>query len=178
MTVSKPIPSICVFALLAACALPAGAADLELRATLNGSNVVSATESPATGEARAVLGDDNRVRIQLAYGGLLTSATGAALYLGRATENGAQVAELAIDTDLTGERLDDVQISLTDEAAERMRAGESYLQVDTAEYPAGAIRGQLLPQPVRLEGIVEPEAEEGVEATEEVEEIEEVEEPT
>ena len=38
-----------------------------------------------------------------------------------------------------------------------MRQGETYLQVETPEYPDGAIRGQLLPQPVRLEDGVEPE---------------------
>ena len=147
-----------LLALAVAC-LPcaAHAAELELHATLDGASVVSATESPGTGEAHAWLGDDDRVRIEMVFGGLESGATGAALYEGKASENGDRVAGIDVGAGQVAARVDDVEIALSAEAAGRMRAGESYLQVETSGYPDGAIRGQLLPQPVRLEDGVEPE---------------------
>ena len=152
-------PALALALALACLPFAAGAADLELHATLDGANVVSATESPGTGEAHAWLGDDGRVRIELVFGGLESGATGAGLYEGKATENGDLVAELDVGTDQVSARLDDIEIMLSPEVAEQMRLGESYLQVETLEFPDGAIRGQLVPQPVRLEDVVEPEEE-------------------
>lgn len=152
---------ILLSAALALAVLPGAgmAADVELHATLDGAHVVSATESPGSGEAHAWLGDDNRVRIELAFGGLADGATGAALLEGKATENGDLVAELAIGDDRVSGRLDDIVIALSPAIAEQMRRGQTYLQVETLEYPDGAIRGQLVPQPVRLDAPVEPEEE-------------------
>lgn len=153
-------PGVLLFALAIACApSAASAADLELHATLDGAHVVSATDSDGTGEAHAWLDDDGRVRIELVFGGLESGASGAALYVGEATENGDLVAELDIAPDLVRGRLDDIAIALSPEIAERMRAGETYLQVETPAFPDGAIRGQLVPQPVRLKDGVEPEEE-------------------
>lgn len=137
----------------------AAAVDVELRATLDADSVVSATESTATGEAYARLGDDDRVRIDMVFGGLASGATGAGLFEGKATENGDLVAELDVGTDQVAARLDDIEIQLSPEVADQMRLGETYLQVETIEYPDGAIRGQLVPQPVRLDDAVEPEEE-------------------
>ena len=157
MAAAHPSPRVWTGMLLFALVAPAGAAELELHATLDGAHVVSATESPGTGEAHAWLDDDNRVRLEMAFGRLESGATGAALLEGKATENGDLVAELAIGDDVASGRLDDIEIALSPEVAERMRLGETYLQVETLEHPDGAIRGQLLPQPVRLEDPVEPE---------------------
>ena len=143
--------------LLACLAVPATAADLELHATLDGANVVSATESTGSGEAHAWLGEDDRVRIEFVFGGLEAGATGAGLYQGAASENGDLVAEFAIVPDATSGRLNDIAVALSADVAASMRAGGTYVQVATPRYPDGAIRGQLVPQPVRLEG---PEPEE------------------
>ena len=154
-----PVPMNRMLLALAMACSPAAAlaADLELHAVLDGGNVVSATESPGTGEAHAWLGDDDRVRIELAFGGLESGATGAALYAGKATENGDLVAELDVGADQAGARVDGIEIALSADVAEQVRLGEGYLQVETLEYPGGAIRGQLVPQPVRLDEAVEPE---------------------
>ena len=138
---------------------PALAADLELHATLDGAHVVSATESTGTGEAHAWLDDEDRVRIELVFGGLESGASGAGLYAGASTENGDLVAELDVAPGLVRGRLDDIEIALSPEVAGRMRAGETYLQVETPGFPDGAIRGQLVPQPVRLDDVIEPEEE-------------------
>lgn len=153
MTVNRTLLALVV----ATSSMSALAADLELHAILDGDSVVSATESPGTGEAHAWLGDDNRVRIELVFGGLESGATGAGLFEGKATENGDRVAELDVGTDQVAARLDDIEIQLSPEVAGQVRLGESYLQVETIGYPDGAIRGQLVPQPVRLEDAVEPE---------------------
>ena len=148
-----------LLALAAAWAPSGAAAELELHATLDGTKVVSATESAATGEAHAWLGDDGRVRVELVFGGLESGATGAGLHAGKPSENGALVAEFDLAPGQVRARLDDIEIALSPAVAEQMRLGETYLQVETLEYPDGAIRGQLVPQPVRLEDTVEPEEE-------------------
>ncbi|MDB6164171.1 MAG: hypothetical protein JWL98_1603 [Xanthomonadaceae bacterium] len=136
--------------LLAALAGPATAADLRLHALLDGASVVSATESKGTGEATAILTDDNKVRLNLVFGGLASGVTGAAIQLGSSSENGAVAAPLDVRKNVTSGSLLNVQLTLTPDAAASMRDGNTYLLVTTVDHPEGAIRGQLLPQPVRL----------------------------
>lgn len=129
----------------------AHAADLILRGMLGGGSVVSATESPATGEVAAVLSDDNTLQLDLVFAGLTADATGAALHTGKFSENGPAVAPLDIDGGAAEGRIDGARIALTPLAAAAVRAGESYVVISTIEHPDGAIRGQLMPQPVRLD---------------------------
>lgn len=157
--------TVAVFAFALPLASIAQTADLQLRGVLNGGNVVSATESPATGEVAAMLTEDGILRVDLVYAGLTENATGGALHIGKESENGQQVQALAIDTDAVQGRLADVEIALTPPDAERVRAGEAYVVITTLTHTAGAIRGQLIPQPIRFgdlqpEGEVEPEEEE------------------
>ena len=141
-----------IAALACALAAPASAnaVDLKLRALLNAGNVVSATESYAKGEARALLADDNDVRIHLVYANLEERATGAALHVGKPGENGALVAKLDLDSDEDSGRAVGVQFNVGAAFAARLRAGEAYLVITSIQHPDGVIRGQLLPQPVRL----------------------------
>ena len=136
----------------------ASAAGLRLHATINGANVISATDSKATGEATAELETNNKVRINLVFGGLASDVTAANLYTGTIAENGSAVIPLDVRKDQTAGSLVDEQLELTGEVAQRMRDGETYIVIATVDHPAGAIRGQLLPQPVRLGD--EPEEEE------------------
>lgn len=122
-----------------------------LRGTLAGGNVISATESPASGEVAAVLDDDGVLRIDMIYAGLTLDAIGAALHMGKYNENGPMVARLDIDTGTTSGRVVAEQISLTPLTAAAVRAGESYVVIRTIQYPDGAVRAQLMPQPVRLD---------------------------
>lgn len=142
-------------ALLLAGLLPgiAHAVDLKLRAVLIGGGVVSATESPATGEALAVLEEDNDLRLDLSYAGFVTGSTGAALHVGKENENGLKIADLDVSLDATEGRLSIEQLRLDADDAARVRAGESYLVISTIQYPNGAIRGQLVPQPLRVEDL-------------------------
>lgn len=148
--------------LLAAIAVAAGQAhaqDLELRGTLAGGNVVSATESTATGEVAAALADDGTLQLDLVFADLEIEATGAALHTGKFNENGPLVTRLDVAAGVgatpaaaaTAGRIAGAEVSLTPAQAAAVRAGESYVVIATVENPDGAIRAQLLPQPVRLD---------------------------
>jgi len=138
-------------ALLLGAIAPATAAEVRLHALLDGASVVSATDSKATGEATAVLDDDNRLRLDLVFGGLDTGVTGAGLHVGTAAENGPEAEPLDVRKTQTEGSLVQARFTLTDDVAARMRAGETYISIETVDHPAGAIRGQLVPQPVRLD---------------------------
>ena len=134
----------------------ASAAELRLHAVLDGASVISATDSRGTGEASAVLSDDNKLRINLVFGGLASNVTGAELHLGSSSENGAAIAPLDVRTNQRGGSLVNADVTLTPDAAASVRDGNSYVLVMTNDRPAGEIRGQLLPQPVRLPDTVIP----------------------
>lgn len=146
---SKPL---LIATLACALAAPAGAnaAELKLRALLSAGSVVSATESSATGEARAMLEDDNDLRVDLVYSGLEERATGAALHVGQPSENGALVERIDLELDEGDGRVVGAQLDLSVDVAARLRAGEGYVVITTIEHPDGVIRGQLVPEAVRL----------------------------
>jgi hypothetical protein len=148
-----------VMLLFAFAVSPAFAETLRLQGSLNGGNVVSATDSKATGEMRATLQDDNSVRIDLVFGGLASDVTAASLHTGKEGENGPAAVPLDVRKNQPRGSLVNERLQLTPEVAQRMRAGETYIVISTNDHPDGAIRGQLLPQPVRLGDQVEPEEE-------------------
>lgn len=146
--------------LLAACIGPLHtpelrAAEERLHAVLDGARVVSATDSKATGEATAVLRDDGKVRINLVFGGLASDVTGAALHTGTSAENGPAVIPLDVRKNQTAGSLVNEQLTLSEDVATSMRAGETYILINTVDHPLGAIRGQLIAQPVRLRDLPE-----------------------
>ena len=151
MTATTTIRACVVAATLALAASPAIAQEVVLRGVLGGGNVISATESSASGEVAAVLADDGTLQLDMVFAGLELGATGAALYLGKYNENGSMVAQLDVDTGATAGRIVGQQIALTPLTAAAVRAGDSYVVISTIQYPAGAIRAQLMPQPVRLD---------------------------
>lgn len=142
----------------------AQAAELTLRGALSGTQVISATDSPATGEVRAVLEDDNDLRLEMAYAGLTAGATGAGLYMGLDNENGSRVAPLDIALDSTEGRFGPVTLALSPEVAASVRAGEAYAVITTLGHPDGAIRAQLRPQPPQAPALDEPPATSGAPA--------------
>ncbi|HEY9399961.1 MAG TPA: CHRD domain-containing protein [Luteimonas sp.] len=144
------LPHVLALLVLCVVAASAHAAELRLHALLDGASVVSATDSKATGEAKAVLRDDNKLRINLVFGGLASNVTGAELHTGASSENGPAVAPLGVRENQTVGSLVDTELTLTDDVAASVRAGNAYILVTTVDHPSGAIRGQLVPQPVRL----------------------------
>lgn len=143
---------------LAATSAPVLSAELSLRGSLAGTNVVSATESPATGEVAAVLEDDNDLRIDLIYSGLTTNTTGAALYAGKSSVNGARIASLAIASGTTEGQLRGAVVRLTPQVAAQVRAGEAYVQLVSLDQPDGVIRAQLSPQATTFRSSVQADS--------------------
>lgn len=142
-----------VAATLALAVSPAIAQEVVLRGSLDGGNVISATESRASGEVAAVLDEDGALQIDLVFADLELGATGAALHTGKYNENGPMVAPLDVDTGATAGRIVGEQIALTPLTAAAVRTGDSYVVISTIEHPDGAIRAQLMPQPVRLDSL-------------------------
>lgn len=140
-----------VAAALAVAAIPALAQEVMLRGTLGGGNVISATDSPASGEVAAVLGDDGVLRLDMVFADVEPGATGAALHTGKYNENGPMVARLDIDSGATAGRIVGQQVTMTPLVAAVVRAGDSYVVISTIEHPDGAVRAQLMPQPARLD---------------------------
>lgn len=135
------------------------AADLTLLAMMDGSSVVSATESKASGQARAVLDEDGRVTLDVAFAGLASEATSVELLMGKPTENGLLVGALNVGSGKTGDSKSGLTLTLTPEQEQAMRDGMTYMTVRTIDYPGGAIRGQLTPQAPALLGTpIVPEA--------------------
>ena len=153
---SATLRNLALVALLGLISGPGRAQEVVLRGELSGDRAISATQSPATGEVSAVLGDDNTLRLEMVYAGLDLGATGAALHTGRFNENGPIVARLDIDAGATSGRVAGAAIALTPLVASAVRAGDSYVVVSTIRYPNGAIRGQLLQQPARLDRLPAP----------------------
>lgn len=145
----RPLHWLMLFLLLVASA-PLQAAELRLHALLDGASVVSATDSKGTGEARAVLQDDGKLRVTLMFAGLTANVTGVELHTGSGNDNGPQVASMDARPDAQGGWVVNTVLTLTDTVAASVRAGNAYLLVTSTDFPAGALRGQLLPQPVRL----------------------------
>ncbi len=122
------------------------AADLNLTAELSGASVVSATESKGSGQAVVSLADDGTVTLDAVFAGLAAEATSVELLLGKSSENGVLIGPLAFGEGKTADSVRGLTVSLTPEQEQAMRDGQTYLVVRTIDYPAGAIRGQLVPQ--------------------------------
>ena len=127
----------------------ASAADVHLHAVLDSTPMVPATDSSGSGEARAVVRDDGTVRVSAAFAGLASLVTSVELHTGASNATGPTVAKLDVRETSAGMAVNQ-QLTLAAGAAADMRAGNSYILVTTADRPSGALRGQLVPQPVRL----------------------------
>lgn len=125
------------------------AADVQLHAVLDSTPLVPATDSSGSGEARAVVRDDGTVRISVAFAGLASLVMAVELHTGASNATGPTVAKLDVRETSAGMAVNQ-QLALGAGPAADMRAGNSYILVTTADRPSGALRGQLVPQPVRL----------------------------
>lgn len=120
-------------------------AKTDFRATLSGANEVPPTDSRATGYFEAVYRPSTKVlEYRLNLMGLSSPITMGYLQ-GPAgpDENGQQVAPINIPfydyTIWDG-------VTLTEQQAAQVLAGRWYVNVRTANYPDGEIRGQIMPQ--------------------------------
>ena len=103
-----------------------------------------------------MLQDDNKLRVTLLVGGLASNVTGVELHTGSGNDNG-RAASMDASPNTQGGWAVNTVLTLSDDVAASVRAGNAYLLVTSADHPTGALRGQLLPQPVRLPSRARPE---------------------
>ncbi|MEL6923357.1 MAG: CHRD domain-containing protein, partial [Bacteroidota bacterium] len=122
---------------------PGFGADLLLAARLNGGNEVPAVETDAVGVAAFLLNDSrDSILINISVNGLSGSITGAHLHEGAPDENGDVVFNLT--DDIIGNRISTTLTGFSAQQLATMIHGGYYLNVHTADNPAGEIRGQVV----------------------------------
>jgi hypothetical protein len=139
------IGAACATLALAACETVEEAVDetvgSEFHAALNGGNEVPAGDPDGWGRADVSINDaTDRVCTDLEVRSI-SAVTAAHIHRGAAGVNGPPVVNLDPPDDNDSDDCD----SITDSLADEIRANPSafYVNVHTADYPNGAIRGQL-----------------------------------
>lgn len=157
MTRSMRLVSLFLCALLLAAwqAQPSHAAPKRFRAKLSGKQEVPRVKSPAKGDLKLTL-SDNEIVYELNVDNI-TSPTAASIHLGRKGETGPPVAGLFGGPTKVGafsgilaqgvitERslLGELQGKTVDDLVTLIRSGRAYVNILSETYPAGEIRGQI-----------------------------------
>jgi hypothetical protein len=111
------------------------------QAQLSGANEVPPADPDGTGMARISINDDsNRICTDLEVR-MLDNVTAAHIHRGAAGQNGPPVVTLDAPDDDDSDDCDTADDALIDEI--RRNPSAFYVNVHTAEYPNGAIRGQI-----------------------------------
>lgn len=128
-------------AVLAFSAMPAFAEVVKYSADLTAAAEVPPTDSAATGKLEATLDTDTKVFTwTVTYDGLSGDATGAHFHGPAAEGANADVALPLADplaSPING------NATLTDDQITQLQGGQWYLNVHTAKFPDGEIRGQV-----------------------------------
>jgi len=129
---------------MAALVLAACGSDNEFEAQLTGdAERPTPVATSATGEVAATLGEDELTLVVAgSFEGLTGPATAAHIH-GPADEETAAgiICPLAASADATGTVIG--TCTMTEEQVEQLRDGLMYVNVHTAQFPQGEIRGQL-----------------------------------
>ena len=111
-------------------------------AALKGTSQVPPIDSAATGKAEVTYDDASKMLTwTITYSGLSGNAT-AAHFHGPAKEGenaGPMVPITQLDSPMKG------SATLTEDQSQALKGGKMYVNVHTAKYPDGEIRGQLAP---------------------------------
>jgi hypothetical protein len=137
-----------------------------IRAALLGVHETPSVSTPAVGRFRAVIDEDSGViNFTLTYDGLSGSATASHLHFGERHVAGgvmmwicggggqlpcpagtsAEITGTIAAANVTGPAAQGIAAGEFAEAIAAIRAGASYVNVHTATFPAGEIRGQVSP---------------------------------
>lgn len=134
----------CIAAVLCCSPLAVQAAIINMSATLSGGQEVPPTASTGTGSATVVFDDvTNQLNWNIVFSGLTGAATGAHFH-GPApigTNAGVQV-NIGSISGLTSPMIGSTTISAAQETD--LLAGLWYINIHTAQFPGGEIRGQVL----------------------------------
>jgi hypothetical protein len=117
----------------------------DLRASLNGSNEVPPTQSRGSGYFEAVYRPSTKVlEYRLNLVGLTGPITMGYLHGPAAPDQNVEKVS-AINIPIYDNTIWD-GVTLTEEQAAQVMAGQWYVEVRTIQYPDGEIRGQILPK--------------------------------
>ncbi len=138
-------------AVLVAGALTSQAAIFSFQATLTGTQEVPSTVSLGSGNVSAFYDSDNgQFSLGGAFGGLSAEATSAHVHAAPADANGPVILSLTIlpDGSTSGALIGFFASPLTPAQVTGLFAEDWYVNIHTANFPGGEIRGQLLPTAV------------------------------
>jgi len=117
---------------------PVSAEMLAFKADLKGASEVPPTDSPATGTAQVDVDTATKeVKWTVQYSGLTGDATAAHIHGPAAVGENAGPA-----VDMSG-KIESGSATLTDAQIADLQAGKMYINVHSAKFPDGEIRGQL-----------------------------------
>lgn len=154
MKSTTPARLLLLFGAMGASALTGFSQVIELRATLSAAQEVPATTSPASGSA-IMLYDlrTNKFDLVVSITNMSNLATNSHIHEAAAGANGGVVTGLGGETVYTrsGNNLTATFRDVT-HGGDRLKLiqGGAYYNIHSAQFPGGEIRGQLIPQPVRL----------------------------
>jgi CHRD domain-containing protein len=135
------IPGLSAFALISLLAMPAPAfADMvKMKADLKASEEVPATESSGAGTADVTLDTAaNKVSWKITYENLTGDATAAHFHgPAKVGENAGPIVDITAN-------IKDGSADVTADQAKMISEGNTYINIHTAKYPDGEIRGQVL----------------------------------
>src|SRR5262245_1347386 len=158
---------ICFFVLavmaLAGMAQSASAQAVRLRASLIGADEVPATSSTATAEFSATISRDGSITFTLTFEGLAANAAASHIHFGQQNVNGGVTIFLCSGggqpacpaaqsgtvegtitaANVVGPAAQGIPAGYLDKALQAIVQGEGYVNIHTANFPAGEIRGQV-----------------------------------
>ena len=112
-----------------------------IKVSLSGSQEVPANKSMASGSGTIVIGPDKSVSGSVTVTGM--TATAAHIHLASAGKNGPVVVPFIKSGENTFAPA--ANAKLTDTQYESFKAGDLYVNVHSAAFPGGEVRGQLKP---------------------------------
>jgi hypothetical protein len=127
--------------IVAGCATQMGEPVYTQTVTLSGANEVPPVTTPATGTATVTIRPDHTVSVKVSATGM--NATASHIHQGAAGANGPVIVPFTKTADNTFVAPDGAK--LTDAQYDAYKAGNLYVNVHSAAYPGGEIRGQLKP---------------------------------
>jgi hypothetical protein len=154
-----PVRGLCFASAFCAVALTASAQVIELRATINATQEVPATTSPATGSA-IMLYDvrANTFDLMISISGMTNTATASHIHEAAAGANGPVVTNLGGESVYTrnGNTLTATFRNVTHggDKVKLLQSG-AYFNIHSAQFPGGEVRGQLVARPKRLYAVMD-----------------------
>ncbi|MBB5350772.1 uncharacterized protein (TIGR03382 family) [Haloferula luteola] len=124
----------------------ASAATMIFTATLEGSQEVPPNASPGSGSATLSLDDVTGAwTLNGTYAGLVGNVTASHIHLGPAGVNGGVITALTVTGTTSGTLSGSGTFTLTQMSD--LQSESYYVNVHSASFPGGEIRGQLVPEP-------------------------------